>query len=179
MATVLASQDTDIEQNVDTGNAERVTAQISQVVGFRLGNETYGLDIMRVQEIILMGRITGIPEVPDYVRGVINLRGKVIPIVDLRKRFGFPGSDTNDDTRIMVVNTSATTIGIVVDAVSEVLRINPGEIEPPPMGVIGLDQSYVSGLVKMDDRIMILLDIDGILSVEDRASIETKATEAT
>ncbi len=142
----------------------------SQVVSFRLANEEYGLDIMAVQEIILMGEITAIPEVPDYVRGLINLRGKVIPIIDLRRRFGLGGGETTEHTRIVVVNAAGATFGVVVDAVNEVLRIEAGQIEPPPRGIVGLEQAYIKGLVKMNDKIMILLNMECVLSQVEHAS---------
>lgn len=141
---------------------------LTQVVSFQLASELYGLNIMCVQEIILMGEITQIPEVPSYIRGIINLRGKVIPIVDLRSRFSMASVEATEHTRIIVVNSSASTVGFVVDAVSEVLRIDGEQIEPPPQGLAGVDQAYIQGLVKMDKKIMILLNIDKIMSMDDQ-----------
>ncbi|RME39166.1 MAG: chemotaxis protein CheW [Planctomycetota bacterium] len=140
----------------------------SQVVSFHLGREEYGLDIMRVQEIILMGDITQIPEVPAYIRGLINLRGKVIPIVDLRRRFGLDDIEPTEQTRIIVVNTAGMTFGVVVDAVNEVLRIEGEQLEPPPAGLLGGEQHYILGLLKRADRITILLDPEALLSEADR-----------
>ncbi len=170
MTTTLAAtnpQDTRVgdEQRSEGGGS------ISQVVSFRLANEEYGLDIMKVQEIILMGEITEIPEVPPYIRGLINFRGKVIPVVDLRKRFRLQAADSSEQTRIIVVNADENIFGIVVDAVSEVLRVDAGQIESPPAGLVGLDRAYIKGLVKMDNKIMILLNIDRILSHDDRAGV--------
>lgn len=171
MTTTLAA--TDPRDTRDLGDEQRSEGggSISQVVSFRLANEEYCLDIMRVQEINLMGEITEIPEVPPYIRGLINLRGKVIPIVDLRKRFRLQAADSSEQTRIIVVNADQNIFGIVVDAVSEVLRIDAGQIESPPAGLVGLDQACIKGLVKMDDKIMILLNIDRILSHDDRAGV--------
>ncbi len=145
----------------------------SQVVSFRLSTEEYGLNIMAVQEIILMGEITDIPEVPEYICGLINLRGKVIPIVDLRIRFGLDASASNEHTRIIVVNSQdhSKTFGIVVDAVNEVLRIESSQIEPPPKGITGMDSAFIKGLVKMEQKIMILLDIEKIMA-EDEISAD-------
>ncbi len=146
---------------------ERVNASaagVSQIVSFRLANEEYGVDIMRAQEIIMMGQITRVPEVPDYICGLINLRGHVIPIVDLRKRFGLSAKDNDEHTRIIVVNVASKTIGIVVDAVTEVLRINADQIEPPPSSVSGIDHDYIRGLVKLQEKLLILLNIERILS---------------
>jgi len=148
----------------------------SQVVSFRLANEEYGLNIMNVQEIILFGEITQIPEVPSYIRGLINLRGKVIPIVDLRRRFGLEASPPSEQTRIVVVNGgSGITFGVVVDAVTEVLRVEPDQVEPPPAGLAGLDRSYIHGLLKQEERIMILLNMECVLSQDDQALLSKKS----
>jgi len=150
---------------------------ITQIVGFRLANEEYGVDIMRVQEIILPGQITKIPEVPEYICGLINLRGHVIPIVDLRKRFELQATDADEHTRIIVVNLAGKTIGIVVDAVNEVLRINDKQIEPPPSSVAGINHGYIMGLVKFDDRLLILLNIDEVLSSEEQAALADRSDD--
>lgn len=142
-----------------------------QLVSFRLAQEEYGIEITKVQEIILMGEITRVPQTPEYIKGLINLRNTVIPIVDLRLRFALAQEEISDETRIMVVNVQGKTIGIIVDAVSEVLRISPEQIAPPPPTVAGLGQEYLTGLVKLDKRLLILLDIDKIL-------IEEEANEA-
>jgi len=134
-----------------------------QLVSFRLGQEEYGIEITKVQEIILMGEITKVPQTPEYIKGLINLRSSVIPIVDLRLRFGLPPQEPTEETRIMVVNVTGKTIGIIVDAVSEVLRISGDQIAPPPPTVAGLGRDYLTGLVKLQNRLLILLDIDKIL----------------
>lgn len=135
-----------------------------QLVSFRLAQEEYGIEITKVQEIILMGEITRVPQTPDYIKGLINLRNTVIPIVDLRLRFGLDQEPAGDETRIMVVNVQGKTIGIIVDAVSEVLRISPEQIAAPPPTVAGLGREYLTGLVKFEKRLLIMLDIDKILS---------------
>ena len=143
-----------------------------QLVSFRLAQEEYGVEITKVQEIILMGEITRVPQTPDYIKGLINLRSTVIPIVDLRLRFGLARQDATDETRIMVVNVAGKTIGIIVDAVSEVLRISKEQIAPPPPTVAGLGREYLTGLVKLENRLLILLDIDRILGEEESAACE-------
>jgi purine-binding chemotaxis protein CheW len=140
-----------------------------QLVSFRLAQEEYGIEITKVQEIILMGEITRVPQTPDYIKGLINLRNTVIPIVDLRLRFGLDQEPVGDETRIMVVNVQGKTIGIIVDAVSEVLRISGDQIAPPPPTVAGLGQEYLTGLVKLDERLLIMLDIDRILTEQETA----------
>lgn len=179
MSTELASPPAQQERGAVDRTPSAGAALDSQVVSFRLSNEEYGLDIMRVQEIILMGHITEIPEVPEYIRGLINLRGKVIPIVDLRRRFGLEATDATEHTRIIVVNARESTLGIVVDGVSEVLRLDTNQIEPPPTGLLGLDQAYIKGLVKMGEKIMILLNMDTILSDEDQTAIAESGASKT
>ncbi len=143
-----------------------------QLVSFRLAQEEYGIEITKIQEIILMGEITRVPQTPHYIKGLINLRSTVIPIVDLRLRFGMSEEEVTDETRIMVVNVVGKTIGIIVDAVSEVLRVNEEQIAPPPPTVAGLGQEYLTGLVKFDSRLLIMLDIDQILGEEGNAAVE-------
>lgn len=135
-----------------------------QVVSFRLANEEYGVEITKVQEIILIGDITRVPQTAPYIKGLINLRSTVIPIVDLRLRFGMSEQPATEETRIMVMNVGGKTIGIVVDAVSEVLRITKEQIAPPPATVAGLGREYITGLAKLDQRLLILLDIDRLLT---------------
>ncbi len=145
----------------------------TQLVSFRLGQEEYGIEITKVREIILMGEITQIPETPDYVKGLINLRSTVIPVIDLRIRFGLPEGERTDESRIMVLHVDEKMIGIIVDAVSEVLRIAHDQIAPPPPTVAGLGREYLTGLVKLEDRLLILLDIEKIFSQEETDVFET------
>ena len=143
-----------------------------QLVGFRLGKEEYGIEITKVREIILMGEVTALPKSSAHMEGVINLRNLVIPIIDLRCRFGLPKAKVTNESRIMVVNVADTTLGIVVDAVMEVLRISRDKIAPPPPTVTGLGKDYLTGLVKLDERLLILLDIDRVFSQETRVAAE-------
>lgn len=182
MTTALAESQTQTApgDSTATGESAGLPAKldgVSQIVSFRLANEEYGVDIMRVQEIILMGQITRMPEVPDFICGLINLRGHVIPIVDLRKRFGLSVAQNNEHTRIIVVNVNEKTIGIVVDAVDEVLRINADQVEPPPSSIAGIDHTYIRGLVKFEDKLLILLNIENILSDEEQAKLATVTKE--
>jgi len=160
----------------DIGQAEGIGSM--QLVSFRLDQEEYGIEITKVQEIILMGEITRVPQTPDFIKGLINLRSTVIPIVDLRTRFGLTEEPPADDTRIMVVNVAGKILGIIVDAVSEVLRITQDQVSPPPPTVAGLGREYLTGLVKLDKRLLILLDIDKILG-DDEVDVAESLTAAT
>lgn len=155
----------------DNNSATDHSIPISQVVSFHLANEHYGINILSVQEIILVGQITSIPEVPNYVEGLINLRGKVIPVIDLRRRFGMSAVDYGENTRIIVTNTAQRTIGLVVDAVHEVLRLDGNQIEPLPAGLTNVNASYITGVVKLEDRILILLDTEVVISDETQTSL--------
>ncbi|MBN2216410.1 MAG: chemotaxis protein CheW [Pirellulales bacterium] len=151
---------------------QREAAASIQLVSFRLANEEYGIEITKVQEIILPGDITRVPQTPDYIKGLINLRNMVIPIIDLRLRFGLPEAEQTADNRIMVINTRGKTVGMVVDAVSEVLRIAKDQIAPPPPTVAGLGREYLTGLVRLEHRLLILLDVDCLLSEEEKANMD-------
>jgi purine-binding chemotaxis protein CheW len=152
----------------ESGHALEATLSEShgtlQLVSFALGKEVYGIEITKVREIILVTEITKIPQTPHYVKGLINLRSSVIPVIDLRALCGLPEGELTDESRIMVVQASGRTIGIVVDAVSEVLRVKHEQIAPPPPTVAQLGQEYLTGLVRLEKQLLILLDIDKILS---------------
>ena len=137
-----------------------------QLVSFELAKELYGIEITKVREIILITEITQIPQTPHYVKGLINLRSTVIPVIDLRSLFGLADGEKTDESRIMVLQAAGKTIGIMVDAVSEVLRVKKDQIAPPPPTVMALGKEYLTGLVKLENQLLILLDIDRILGGE-------------
>ncbi len=135
-----------------------------QMVLFELGSETYGLDIATVHEIIRMQPITKVPKTPSYVEGVINLRGRVIPVIDIGKRFGFERAERSKNNRIVVVNIKDTVLGIIVDAVTEVLRIAMDSIEPVSDIVTTGNSDYLLGIAKLSNKMVILLAIEKLLS---------------
>ena len=141
--------------------------ELLQLVTFSIGEEEFGVDILKVQEIIRTMEITRVPRAADFVEGVINLRGKVIPIIDLRRRFGFSSKEHDKHTRIIVIEINNMIVGFVVDSVSEVLRIPAATVEPPPPVVAGVESEYINGVGKLQDRLLILLDLDKLLSSED------------
>jgi purine-binding chemotaxis protein CheW len=143
-----------------------------QLVICMLAKEEYGLPITKVQEINRMVPITRLPQTPDFMEGVINLRGRVIPVIDLRKRFQLAEAVTNDDTRIIIVDVEGQTLGIVVDAVTEVIRLPATSVEPPPPAFI-LDSQYIEGIGKLDGPLLILLAIDKVLTSQETITLKT------
>lgn len=134
-----------------------------QVVGFRIGNETYGVRIASVREIVRVPEITMVPNAPDIIEGVINLRGKIIPVMDLRKRFGASAVQPDKKNRILVVELENKLLGLIVSSASEVLKIPPSEIESPGSVFAEGESSYVTGVGKLKGRLIILLDIAKLL----------------
>ena len=138
--------------------------EILQLVSFNVGTEEFGVDILRVHEINRMTEITRVPKTPHFVEGVINLRGKIIPIIDLRKRFGMETKEQDQSTRIVVVEIDGQTIGFVVDSVSEVIRLPMANIDDAPDLVTGVDADYIQGVGKLEKSLIILLDLEKVLS---------------
>lgn len=159
------------------GTSGTLADELVQLVSFKIGSEEFGVDILKVQEINRMLEVTRVPNAPEHVDGVINLRGKVIPIINLRRRFGMERKERDKDTRIVVVELSGKVVGFVVDAVSEVLRIPRSVTEPPPSLVAGIEAEYITAVGKLEDRLLILLDLEKILSGDEKESLET-LTEA-
>lgn len=146
---------------------KKLNGSLLQLVTFSIDEEEFGVNILKVQEIIRIMEITRVPRSPEFVEGVINLRGRVIPIVDLRRRFGLAAITHDKDTRIIVIELNSLVVGFIVDAVSEVLRIPADTVEPTPPVAAGVDSEYISGVGKLQDRLLILLDLDKLLTAED------------
>jgi purine-binding chemotaxis protein CheW len=134
-----------------------------QVVGFRIGRETFGLPIAMVREIVRVPEITSVPNAPEYIEGVINLRGRIIPVVDLRKRFGDKSAEGGKKNRIIVVEVENRAVGLLVHSASEVLRIPPSEIEAPQNVFPEGEMNYITGVGKLKGRLVILLDLTRVL----------------
>lgn len=142
---------------------EELQSEDLQLVVFRLAAEEYGLPITKVEEINRLVPITKLPQTPDFMEGIINLRGRIIPVIDLRKRFSLPAAGRGDEARIVMVEIRGQTAGIIVDAVTEVLHLQRAEVAPPPASFI-LDERYVVGVGKHGQRLVILLDIDQVIT---------------
>ncbi|ETA69272.1 chemotaxis protein CheW [Methanolobus sp. WCC1] len=151
--------------NVTESYTENIDDDLHQLVIFNLGVEEFGINIMQVQEIIRMPDITRIPRSPEYVKGVINLRGKIIVVMDLDRRFGMNETEMTDDSRIVVVDINGTIIGLVVDSVSEVIRLKGSNIEQTPEIITQkINAEYLKGVGKMEDRLLILLNLENIIT---------------
>jgi len=148
-----------------------------QLVTFTVAEEEYGVDILSVQEIIRHTGITRIPGAPAFVEGIINLRGKVIPIIDMRMRFGLSSREPDTRTRIVVFALSGGVIGFLVDAVSEVLRIPADMVDQPPAVATGAEVQYIKGVGRLDERLLILLDAGRVLSSEELTAITKQSQE--
>jgi len=152
-------------------NKQQENVELMQLVSFVLGNELFGIEILHVQEIIRLLSITKVPNTPPFIEGVINLRGRVIPIIDLRVRLGIEISDHNHSTRIVVVELDEKIVGFIVDEVNEVLRIPTTIIEPPPPMAEGIDSEYITAVAKLEERLLILMDLSKILSLQEKTEL--------
>ena len=149
-----------------------------QVVGFRIGRETFGLPISIVREIVRVPDITSVPNAPDYIEGVINLRGRIIPVVDLRKRFGKRVGEPSKKNRVIVVELEGRSIGLIVNSASEVLKIPPSEIEAPHDVFQEGELNYITGVGKLKGRLVILLDLTRVLQRGELRAAEEVAEAA-
>lgn len=144
-----------------------------QIVVFKLGSEHYGVEIAAVEGIIKLQPITAVPRAPVCVEGVTNLRGNVLPVIDLRKRFGLPVEPPTTETRIVVVEMGEVTVGLIVDAVSEVLRFGAEAVEPPSRVVATMHSRFIHGIAKIEHRLIILLDLAQVLTLDEQVSLQT------
>lgn len=152
-------------------NLEQTTEEIKVIV-FRLKNEEYGVDVNQVRSIERMEHITRVPNTPAFVKGVINLRGVVVPIIDLRNRFGIENQEYDDATRIIIVNVDEMEVGLIVDAANDVIDIPVSAIEPPPKVVGGVEAIYLRGVAKLSNHLLILLNLDKVLNPDEVKELE-------
>lgn len=160
---IYGERDMTMQLNESSSDEDADPATEEHVVVFRLADEYYALGIQTVQEIVRMPAITSIPGADTWVEGVTNLRGRVVPVIDLRRRCGIEATDPTADTRIVVVNSSAGMVGLIVDAVTEVTRIPGEQIEPPGVLVTGAANAYIRGVAKLENRLVSLMDLEGVL----------------
>ncbi len=160
------------EKRMDVSGAQ---SHEGKYLTFVLSDEEYGIEILKVREIIGIMNITPVPQTPVYIKGVINLRGKVIPVIDLRLKFGFPEAEYTKETCVIVVDVGNTLTGVIVDTVSEVLDVSTGELEASPHLGTSIDTEIFLGMAKIKDKVKILLDIDKVLHIEEINMVERLA----
>ncbi|MCD6115373.1 purine-binding chemotaxis protein CheW [bacterium] len=165
--TVSQNRDT-ISKDLNKVKSESLNNSdaVVQLVGFKIGDEEFGIEIQKVREINRTTEITRVPRTPEYVLGVINLRGNVIPVINMRTKFGFNNKNAGKDSRIIVLELKDNVIGILVDSVTEVIRLPSGTVEPPPNLSTNVETAYINGVGKLEDRLLILLDIDKVFTSE-------------
>ncbi len=142
-----------------------------QLVVFRIGKEFFGVGIDAIREIVRIPEITEVPDAPGFLEGMINLRGKIVPVVDLKKRLKLRGEDRTKSTRVLITDNTESMSGLIVDSVDEVIRIEPEAVEEPPEMMTAIGIEYITGVAKVDERLIILLDIKKILSAEEMKNI--------
>ena len=153
------------------GTKVKEIGELRQFISFTVGEEEYGLELLRVKEVTRVREITWLPKAPSFVRGIINLRGDVIPIIDLRDKFGLESREQTAQTRIIVVEMEGPLVGMIVDSASEVVRIPADEIEGPPPVLDGFSQEFITGVGKQEDKLIILLNTDSILTVDEKVAL--------
>lgn len=153
--------------------------ELRQFISFSVGDEEYGLELLRVKEVIRVREITWLPKAPSFVKGIINLRGDVIPIIDLRDKFGLEAKDATAMTRVIVTEVAGKLMGMVVDSASQVVRIPVDQIDPPPAVLGGFSEEFITGVGKIEDKLIILLNSDAILTAVERTQLGSLQNPAT
>lgn len=156
---------------MDESMGQDALADEMQICCFTIAGEQYAIDIMKIREIIRPLKITPLPKAPDFIEGIVNLRGTVIPVIEMRKRFGLD-VERDFEPRMIIVKVEDTAIGVTVDHVSDVIRIPVSDIQPPPKMIKGIESEYVEGVVKYSGDLIILLNIDRILSTEEKITLK-------
>ncbi|AEM23001.1 chemotaxis protein CheW [Brachyspira intermedia] len=166
------------EQQSIESTENRVDLEDStNLVTFRLGSGEYAIDIMQAKEIIKMEKITLIPNAPDFVEGVINLRGNIIPIIDLKKRFNLEETEGDKNTGIIIVKIEDVDMGIIIDSISKVVSISNSDIQPPPPMLSGIGQKYIKGVGKLEDKLLVVLDLEKLFTTDEEEE-ETASAES-
>ena len=153
------------------GLREGSAEEMRQLISFTVGAEEYGLELLRVKEVIRMRQITWLPKAPSCVKGIINLRGDVVPIIDLRDRFGLQASEHTAMTRVIVVEVEGRLVGVVVDSASQVVRVPADQFDPPPPMLGKTAQGFITGVGKLQEKLIITIDVDKILSSDEMSQI--------
>ncbi|MDA3901247.1 MAG: chemotaxis protein CheW [Spirochaetes bacterium] len=162
---------------IKTDDGEEVSeGQIVQLVSFMLEDVDYGVDILSVHEILRIPQITRLPNCPFFIKGVINLRGNVIPVVDVRVRFGFPAAKMTEMSRIIVIESETKQIGLLVDNVSSVIRIKDSNVDPPTVFIDGVSEEFIAGVGRLKDRLVVILNLHNVLytdqEIEEKKSLQ-------
>ena len=163
------------QQHIESQDTTVDSEDSTNLVTFRLGTGEYAIDIMQAKEIIKMEKITLIPNAPDFVEGVINLRGNIIPIIDLKKRFNLEETDGDKNTGIIIVKIEDVDMGIIIDSISKVVSMANSDIQPPPPMLSGIGQKYIKGVGKLEDKLLVVLDLEKLFSSDE--DDETDANE--
>ncbi|MEO8620325.1 MAG: chemotaxis protein CheW [bacterium] len=155
-----------------------MNALANKLVTFRLGEDRFAADVHAVERVLRYAAPTSVPDMPDYIEGVMDYQGRVVPLVNLRRRFELPAVATNSETRTLILNVSGEWIGVVVDSVSEVTPFDPSKVAPPPKLFRGLAGEYLKGIVRHGDKLVIYLDVEELLSTTERIALQAAGTEA-
>jgi purine-binding chemotaxis protein CheW len=157
---------------MDEINTTHADSELLQLVGFKLGKEEFAVDILNVNEILKMMEVTVVPNSPDCIEGIVNIRGRIIPVIDTRLKLNMPKKEYDNDTRIMVVEKKEKTVGFIVDEVNEVLRIPKDITEPPPdLVTANIESDYVTSVAKLEGRLLILLDLEKLILSEELVDV--------
>ena len=164
------------QQSIESTENRVELEDSTNLVTFRLGSGEYAIDIMQAKEIIKMEKITLIPNAPDFVEGVINLRGNIIPIIDLKKRFNLEETEGDKNTGIIIVKIEDVDMGIIIDSISKVVSISNSDIQPPPPMLSGIGQKYIKGVGKLEDKLLVVLDLEKLFTTDEEEE-ETASAE--
>lgn len=159
-------------------NARRIHMASRQLVIFSVNNESLGVEITNVKEIIKPMEIFKIPNSPEFIEGLINLRGKVHTVYNLRRRFNLPSTELDDSTKIIIVNVNSIGVGFIVDEVNEIIRVEDEDMENTPQAISNLNSKYISGVAKVGDKIILMLDLPELLSIEEKEVAERVSSQS-